>query len=44
MNNADVLPDINKQKEIADKYNQAYVTKDSLIQYLQDLNNISVEI
>lgn len=44
MNNADVLPDINKQKEIVDKYNQAYVTKDSLIQYLQDLKNISVEI
>ncbi|MBA7579756.1 hypothetical protein ES708_21632 [subsurface metagenome] len=44
INNADVLPDISKQKEIVNKYNQAYITKDSLIQYLQDLNNISVEI
>lgn len=38
------IPDINKQKQIAGKYRQAYVLKDNLIQYLQGLNDISVEI
>ncbi len=42
--NVDLNPDIKKQKELAGEYEEIYEIKDKLIQYLQGLNEISVEI
>jgi len=40
----DLIPDIKKQKELAKEYEEIYDIKDNLVQYLQGLNEISVEI
>ena len=42
--NGHLIPDINKQKELAEEYKEIYEIKDQLVQYLQGLNEISVEI
>ena len=42
--NGDLIPDIKKQKELAKEYEEIYEIKDKLVQYLQGLNEISVEI
>ena len=42
--NGKLIPDINKQKRLAKKHKEIYEIKDKLVQYLQGLNEISVEI
>ena len=42
--NGDSIPDIKKQKTLSKEYEEIYEIKDQIVQYLQGLNEISVEI
>lgn len=42
--NGDLIPNIKNQKELAKEYEEIYEIKDKVVQYLQGLNEITVDI